>query len=98
MFLDATPDNDVGLFSEEIFRRYIAPKLLEIFCVRDTQIRLLLLEHFAHYMRCFTNEELKMEILPEVSHETRNVKVIAIQKCIRKLPSLKENIKRFCIK
>lgn len=58
---------DNGLFSHETFRMFLAPKLLEIFCVRDAQIRLLLLNHFAHFMSSFTREELQSHILPEVS-------------------------------
>lgn len=55
-----------GIFSANTFKRCVTPKLLEIFCVRDAQIRLLLLEHFAHFMGMFTNEELQTCILPEV--------------------------------
>lgn len=55
-----------GLFSTETFKRYIIPKLLQILCVRDAQIRLLLLEHFHNYMNCFSKEELQFHILPEL--------------------------------
>lgn len=55
-----------GLFSTENFRKFIIPKLLDIFCVRDAQIRLLLLEHFNHYMNCFSKDELQNHILPEL--------------------------------
>lgn len=55
-----------GLFSEEIFRKYISPKLLKIFCVRDAQIRFLVLAYFPHFLSCFTKEELQLHILPEL--------------------------------
>ncbi|GJQ72593.1 hypothetical protein Trydic_g1258 [Trypoxylus dichotomus] len=63
---DALNNDDNGLFSQNTFRKYLIPKLLEIFCVRDAQIRQLLLDHFNHYMSCFTNEELQSHILPEL--------------------------------
>ncbi|KAB0802491.1 hypothetical protein PPYR_04677 [Photinus pyralis] len=59
-------ENESGLFSMENFKQYIIPKLLQIFCVRDVQIRLLLLEHFHNYMNCFSKEELQFQILPEL--------------------------------
>ncbi|KAI4459452.1 scy1-related s/t protein kinase-like [Holotrichia oblita] len=61
---DAVSSN--GLFSQNIFKKYLIPKLLDIFCVRDAQIRQLLLNHFIHYMNCFTYEELQSQILPEL--------------------------------
>lgn len=55
-----------GLFSTDNFQKYIVPKLLEIICVRDAQIRLLLLNRFKYFMKCFTKEQLQLQILPEV--------------------------------
>ncbi|CAG9769331.1 unnamed protein product [Ceutorhynchus assimilis] len=55
-----------AIFSEQVFKKYIAPKLLNIFCVRDAQIRLLLLEYFSHFIDYFSKEELEMHILPEL--------------------------------
>ncbi|XP_066248943.1 protein-associating with the carboxyl-terminal domain of ezrin [Euwallacea similis] len=55
-----------ALFSDSVFRKYIAPQLLNIFCVRDAQIRLLLLEYFCHFIDSFTKEELQLQILPEL--------------------------------
>ncbi|KAG5896264.1 hypothetical protein JTB14_033561 [Gonioctena quinquepunctata] len=54
------------IFSEETFKKYLCPKLLEIFRVRDAQIRLLLLYHFPNFMNMFTCEELQSSILPEL--------------------------------
>nr|XP_023013396.1 protein-associating with the carboxyl-terminal domain of ezrin isoform X1 [Leptinotarsa decemlineata] len=54
------------IFSEETFKQYLCPKLLEIFRVRDAQIRLLLLYHFSNFMHIFTCEELQSFILPEL--------------------------------
>ncbi|KAK9884419.1 hypothetical protein WA026_007266 [Henosepilachna vigintioctopunctata] len=54
------------LFSDKTFKKYISPRLLEIFCVRDAQIRLLLLKHFENYIYAFSEEELQSYILPEL--------------------------------
>lgn len=56
-----------SLFSEENFKKYLIPKLLEIFCVRDAEIRKLLLYYFADFADCFSNSELQLHILPEVN-------------------------------
>lgn len=61
-----TEDQSNGLFSEDTFKKYLAPKLIEIFSVRDAQIRLLLLNYFSHFIQTFTKEELQTCILPEV--------------------------------
>lgn len=56
------------LFSEENFKTYLIPKLLEIFCVRDAEIRKLLLNYFSGFVDCFSNSELQLHILPEVNY------------------------------
>ncbi|CAH1972660.1 unnamed protein product [Acanthoscelides obtectus] len=54
------------LFPEEVFKKHLCPKLLEIFKVRDAQIRMVLLEHFRNFMHMFSEEELQLYILPEL--------------------------------
>ncbi|XP_072379256.1 protein-associating with the carboxyl-terminal domain of ezrin isoform X2 [Diabrotica undecimpunctata] len=54
------------LFSENTFKKYLCPKLLEIFKVRDVEIRLLLLTFFPKYMHTFSHEDLQNRILPEL--------------------------------
>lgn len=49
-----------------------------MFCIRDAQIRLLLLDHFVHYMHCFNKDDLQLHILPEVSMNI-NMMYILIQ-------------------
>ncbi|KAJ8962134.1 hypothetical protein NQ318_018091 [Aromia moschata] len=63
--LDKDDQSDV-LFSEDTYKKYISPKLLEIITVRDAQIRLLLLNHFSSFMHTFSKEELQTCILPEL--------------------------------
>lgn len=55
-----------GLFSQEIFKQYMIPKLLEIIRVRDAEVRKLLLNYFPHYFECFPKEQLQTQVLPEV--------------------------------
>jgi hypothetical protein len=60
----------VGLFSLSTYRVYVVPRLLQMFCVRDAQIRLLLLAHFSSYCSSFTEDQLRTLVLPEASFTT----------------------------
>ncbi|KAG8230920.1 hypothetical protein J437_LFUL002952, partial [Ladona fulva] len=55
-----------AIFSVSTFREHLAPRLLQIFGVRDAQIRLVLLKHFNGYFRAFTDENLRSVVLPEL--------------------------------
>jgi hypothetical protein len=59
-------DENTSLFSTAVLQKYIAPKLLKMFSVRDSQIRLLLLRHFKSSHVAFTREQLQTVILHEV--------------------------------
>ncbi|XP_046742704.1 protein-associating with the carboxyl-terminal domain of ezrin [Diprion similis] len=63
-----TDDNNESdlLFTLSTFKRYLIPKLLQMFCVRDAQIRLLLLSHFNSFVTAFQLDELKQHVLPEL--------------------------------
>lgn len=63
---DDETSNDDYLFSAAGFVKYIVPKLKQVFCVLDVQIRLILLENFHLYVNAFTKEELIEEILPQL--------------------------------
>lgn len=55
------------LFSVDIFTKYIIPKVQQMFLVRDSQIRLILLEYFSHYVPFFpTKEQLIDDIMPQL--------------------------------
>jgi SCY1-like protein 3 len=58
--------SDDSLFSPETFVKHIIPKLKQIFCVRDVQIRLVLLEFFNQYAHFFTRDEIVGDILPQL--------------------------------
>nr|XP_019543635.2 protein-associating with the carboxyl-terminal domain of ezrin-like [Aedes albopictus] len=59
-------DLSSGLFATRIFSAYIIPKIQQVFCVQDAQIRLTLLEHFPDYVPYFSKEDLKEQILPQL--------------------------------
>ncbi|CAH0405809.1 unnamed protein product [Chilo suppressalis] len=55
-----------GFFSLGIFKEHVKPRLLQLFGVRDSQIRMLLMNHFSKFIHVFTHEELSQHILPEL--------------------------------
>ncbi|XP_044014563.1 protein-associating with the carboxyl-terminal domain of ezrin isoform X2 [Aphidius gifuensis] len=63
---DHDVDNESGLFTISTFKSYLVPKLLQMFCVRDTCVRLILLAHLNSYIYAFQIDELKKKILPEL--------------------------------
>ncbi|XP_044758083.1 protein-associating with the carboxyl-terminal domain of ezrin [Coccinella septempunctata] len=64
---DGEEDEEDGpLISEGTFKEHVVPRILEIFAVRDAQIRLILLQHFKGYINGFSQEELQSYILPEL--------------------------------
>lgn len=60
---DSTNDN---LFTVSTFKVYLVPKLLQMFCIRDVSIRLVLLAHFNSFVHTFQANELKSQVLPEL--------------------------------
>lgn len=55
-----------GFFSLGVFKEHVKPRLMQLFGVRDSQIRMLLLTHFSKFVHVFSHEELSQHILPEV--------------------------------
>lgn len=63
----ADEKNDMGsLFTVPTFKSILVPRLLQMFCIRDASIRLLLLSHFNSFAHMFEADELKNHILPEL--------------------------------
>ncbi|KAL0122309.1 hypothetical protein PUN28_007208 [Cardiocondyla obscurior] len=60
--------NDLGtsLFTVPTFKSILVPRLLQMFCIRDVSIRLLLLSHFNSFVHVFEADELQNHILPEL--------------------------------
>ncbi|XP_049698464.2 protein-associating with the carboxyl-terminal domain of ezrin [Helicoverpa armigera] len=64
---DRVPNGEAsGFFSLGVFKEHIKPRLMQLFGVRDSQIRMLLLRHFSKFVHVFSHEELSQHILPEL--------------------------------
>ncbi|GLH04323.1 Uncharacterized protein GBIM_10052 [Gryllus bimaculatus] len=55
-----------GIFSMAVFKHHVVPRLLQMLCVRDAQIRLLLLSHFQCFLSTFSVDQLRSSVLPEL--------------------------------
>lgn len=66
IFADEKNDLATGLFTTSTFKSILVPRLLQMFCIRDVSIRLLLLSHFNSFVHVFDVDELKSHILPEL--------------------------------
>lgn len=77
------------IFSSETFTKYVAPKIKQLFLVRDVPIRLVLLEYFAAYMDYFeSKEDLTKQILPQLLlgiKDTNDQLVAATLRCLADL-------------
>lgn len=54
------------LFDAPTFVRHIVPRIVQLFGVRETQTRLVLLRHFAGYQRCIDEQTMRARVLPEL--------------------------------
>ncbi|KOC65908.1 Protein-associating with the carboxyl-terminal domain of ezrin [Habropoda laboriosa] len=63
---DGKDNININLFSISTFKVYLVPKLLQMFCIRDISIRLVLLSHFNSFVHTFQVDELKSQVLPEL--------------------------------
>lgn len=83
-----TEDIIPGIFSVEVFIKFIIPKIKQVFCVRDSQIRLILLEYFTDYIDYCTQDDLKEIILPQLLlgiKDTNDVLVATTLRCLADL-------------
>ncbi|XP_043254553.1 protein-associating with the carboxyl-terminal domain of ezrin [Colletes gigas] len=63
---DGKDKMDNNLFAISTFKVYLVPKLLQMFCIRDVSIRLVLLSHLNSFVHTFQVDELKSQVLPEL--------------------------------
>lgn len=88
---DEETSNDEFIFTTPAFIKFVVPKIKQIFCVLDVQIRLILLEHFPLYVNTFTKEELVDEILPQLLlgiKDTNDLLVTKTLLCLADLVSI----------
>lgn len=77
------------IFSPKTFTKFVAPKINQLFLVRDIQIRLVLLEYFPAYMDHFESKDvLTKQILPQLLLGIKDVNdelVAATLRCLAEL-------------
>lgn len=82
-------ETPLPIFSIDTFTRFVAPKIQQLFLVRDIQIRLVLLEYFPAYMNYFDSEDtLSKHILPQLLlgiKDTNDQLVAATLRCLADL-------------
>uniref|UniRef100_A0A182X891 Protein kinase domain-containing protein n=1 Tax=Anopheles quadriannulatus TaxID=34691 RepID=A0A182X891_ANOQN len=81
-------DLSPGLFTPKIFSAYILPKVKQVFCVQDAQIRLMLLEYFPAYVEFFTKEDLQDHILPQLLLGIKDTNDVLVAKTLLCLADL----------
>lgn len=77
-----------ALFNNSTYVKFIIPRIKEIFCVRDAQIRLILLEYFGEYVKLLNREELQDQILPNLLLGIKDTNDILVAKTLRCLADL----------
>lgn len=81
-------DMSLALFNGQTYKTHVTPKIMQIFAVRDAQIRLTLLEYFVDYMNFFTLDELTDQLLPQLLVGIKDVNdtlVAATLRCLAEL-------------
>lgn len=81
-------DLSPSLFNGQTYKSHVTPKIMQIFAVRDAQIRLILLEYFVDYMNFFTLDELTDQLLPQLLvgiKDTNDILVAATLHCLAEL-------------
>lgn len=84
-------DMSPALFNGQTYKTHVTPKIMQIFAVRDAQIRLILLEYFVDYMNFFTSVELTDQLLPQLLvgiKDTNDILVGATLRCLAELVPL----------
>lgn len=84
-------DMSPSLFNGQTYKNHVTPKVMQIFAVRDAQIRLILLEYFVDYMNFFTLDELTDQLLPQLLvgiKDTNDILVAATLRCLADLVPL----------
>uniref|UniRef100_A0A2M4BG21 Protein kinase domain-containing protein n=1 Tax=Anopheles marajoara TaxID=58244 RepID=A0A2M4BG21_9DIPT len=85
------PKNDdlsPALFAPKIFAAYLLPKVRQVFCVQDAQIRLTLLEYFPAYVEFFSKEDLQDHILPQLLLGIKDTNDVLVAKTLLCLADL----------
>lgn len=77
-----------ALFSTQTYVKYIIPKIKQIFCVLDAQIRLILLDYFIDFAKLFHKQDLEEQILPQLLLGIKDTNDVLVAKTLRSLADL----------
>lgn len=80
--------NRLALFASATFERFIVPRLVQLFGVRETQTRLVLLEYFRGYARCVDERTMRERLLPELLLGIRDTNDVLVAATLRALADL----------
>ncbi|KAL7642636.1 UNVERIFIED_CONTAM: hypothetical protein RMT77_007200 [Armadillidium vulgare] len=80
--------NDVGLFSEKVFKESIIPHILNLFSIHDATIRKILLTHFSQFAPFIDKIKLSKFILPQLLLGIRDVDEDIVAKTLHALGHL----------
>ncbi|XP_017061201.1 protein-associating with the carboxyl-terminal domain of ezrin [Drosophila ficusphila] len=81
-------DKATSLFSPQIYVQYLMPHILKMFRMRDAQIRLILLDYFADYVRLLGDEQLESEILPHLRLGLSDTNDVLVAKTLKSMAAL----------
>ncbi|CAL1547743.1 unnamed protein product, partial [Lymnaea stagnalis] len=77
-----------GLLDESLYKQYVINHLFNIFHVHDSHIRLVLLEHFSHYVQLFTRAQLEDDIFIQILLGVRDTDDRIVAASLRALADL----------
>lgn len=80
--------NALAFFTAGTFQRYVVPRILQLFAVRETQTRLILLEYFRYYVRCVEEADLRDRLLPQLLLGIKDTNDVLVAATLRALAEL----------
>ncbi|KAL5283663.1 SCYL3 family protein [Megaselia abdita] len=86
--LKSKSDVPSALFSTSTYVQFMVPKIKQIFCVQDAQIRLILLDYFNDFAKLFLKQELEEQILPQLLLGIKDTNDVLVAKTLRCLADL----------
>lgn len=86
--MDVEDPSGSGIFTAGIFKQHVVPRLLQMLCVRDAQIRLLLLSHFHKFLPSFSADQLRLSVLPELLVGIKDTNDTLVSMTLRSLAEL----------
>ncbi|XP_058806176.1 protein-associating with the carboxyl-terminal domain of ezrin [Phymastichus coffea] len=81
-------EDDPGLLTTSTFQACLVPKLLQMFCVRDGPIRMLLLKHMNSFIKAFQIDDLQRRVLPELLVGIKDTDDVLVSTTLRALADL----------